>query len=171
MVDRHLKQAVEQGLLRKVSGGVYHAPKQTAFGAAPAPEEALVTTFLKGGSFPLASTNAYNGLGVGATQLHNKTVGYNHKRHGKFKLGSRIYEFRVKPTFPRRLSPEFLLVDLVNNLGELGEEKQAVLERVERRAAESDGVRLKAAVRSYGSEKTKKFFARALAEPASVHVA
>ena len=34
-VDRHLQQLLEEGRLKKVSGGVYMAPRKTRFGAAP----------------------------------------------------------------------------------------------------------------------------------------
>jgi len=163
-VDRHLKEALQAGALTKLAGGLYYAPKETAFGQAPPQDDILVATFLKGGRFLLASPNAYNGLGVGTTQLHNKTVVYNHKRHGKFALGGRTYDFRMKPTFPKKLSREFLLVDLVNNLDQLGEDPQEVLERVKDRLSSSDTARLKKAAQTYGSERAKKFFARALAE-------
>jgi hypothetical protein len=162
-VDRHLQEAVQVGALTKLAGGLYYAPRQTAFGVAPPDDDTLVATFLKGGPFLLASPNAYNNLGVGTTQLHNRTVVYNHKRHGKFALGGRTYDFRMKPTFPKKLSREFLLVDLVNNLDQLGEDPQEVLERVKDRLAASDTARLKKAALTYGSEKAKKFFARALA--------
>ncbi|OYW93226.1 MAG: hypothetical protein B7Z13_07875 [Caulobacterales bacterium 32-67-6] len=124
----------------------------------------MVATFLKGGPFLLASPNAYNALEVGTTQLHNKTVVYNHKRHGKFALGGRTYDFRMKPAFPKKLTREFLLVDLVNNLDQLGESAEEVLERVKARLAASDRTRVKKAAQTYGSERAKKFFARALAE-------
>ena len=163
-VDRHLKQAVQTGALPKLAGGLYYAPKPTAFGAAPPEDDTLVATFLKGGPFLLASPNAYNALGVGATQLHNRTVVYNHKRHGRFALGGRTYDFRMKPAFPRKLTREFLLVDLVNNLDQLGEDPREVLERVRDRVADSDKARLKKAAQTFGSEKAKKFFRRALAE-------
>jgi hypothetical protein len=162
---------VEAGVLTKLAGGLYYAPKLTAFGAAPAEDEKLVSTFLKGSPFLMASPNAYNGLGVGTTQLHNTTVVYNHKRHGKFALGGRTYDFRMKPAFPRKLSPEFLLVDLVNNLGQLGDEAQKVLGKVTDRLRTTDATRLKTAVRNYGSEKAKKFFARALADAQHHHAA
>jgi hypothetical protein len=170
-VDRHLRRAVDTGLLTKAAGGLYYAPKKTAFGAAPAEDEALVSTFLKGGPFLLASPNAYNSLGLGATQLHNKTVVYNHKRHGQFTLGGRTFDFRMKPAFPPRLSPEFLLVDLVNNLDRLGEDPQEVLERVKGRLSASDHAKLKRAVKQYGSERAKTFFARALVEASDRHAA
>lgn len=170
-VDRHLKEAVQAGVLTKVAGGLYYAPKQTAFGKAPPEDETLVSTFLKGGPFLLASPNAYNSLGVGTTQLHDKTVVYNHKRHGKFALGGRYYDFRMKPAFPRKLSLEFLLVDLVNNLDQLGEDAQEMLGKVSDRLRTTDTTRLKTAVRNYGSERAKKFFARALAETESHNAA
>lgn len=86
------------------------------------------------------------------------------RNHGKFALGGRTYDFRVKPTFPKKLSREFLLVDLVNNLHQLGESADEVLERVKARLAVSDRARVKKAAQTYGSERAKKFFARALAE-------
>ena len=71
------------------------------FGKAPAQDDELVATFLKDDRFLLASPNAYNSLGVGTTQLYDKTVVYNHKRHGEYALGGRKFDFRVKPAFPR----------------------------------------------------------------------
>jgi hypothetical protein len=163
-VDRHLKEALQDGALTKLAGGLYYSPEETAFGKAPPQDDTLVATFLKGGPFLLASPNAYNALGVGTTQLHNTTVVYNHKRHGKFALGGRIYDFRMKPAFPKTLTQEFLLVDLVNNLDQLGESAEEVLARVKARLAASSRTRVKKAAQSYGSERAKKFFARALAE-------
>ncbi len=161
-VDRHLKQLVESGTLKKLSGGLYAYPKDTAFGPAPASDKDVVGAFLKDDTFLLASPNAYNSLGVGTTQLYDKTVVYNHKRHGEFQLGNRKFAFRVKPRFPKSLTKEFLLVDLVNNIDQLAEAKDEVLKRVMQRAASSDRRRLQRAVRSYGSERTKKFFEHAL---------
>jgi hypothetical protein len=161
-VDRHLKQLVESGTLKKLSGGLYACPKETVFGQAPAKDSDVVSAFLKDDRFLLASPNAYNTLGVGTTQLYDKTVVYNHKRHGDFQLGSRKFAFRVKPRFPKSLTKEFLLVDLVNNLDQLAEPKDEVLRRVGERAAAADSPRLRHAVREYGNERTKKFFDRVL---------
>jgi hypothetical protein len=167
-VDRDIKKLVESGLLKKLSGGLYAYPKETAFGPAPAADRDVVRAFLKDDPFLLASPNAYNGLGVGTTQLYDKTVVYNHKRHGDFQLGGRKFAFRVKPRFPKSLTKEFLLVDLVNNLGQLAEPKDEVLKRVKERAASADNPRLRRAVREYGNEKTKKFFERVL-NPDELH--
>jgi hypothetical protein len=170
-VDRHLKQLVSEGTLTKLAGGLYLYPKATVFGKAPPEDDKLVETFLRDSRFLLASPNAYNSLGVGTTQLYDKTVVYNHKRHGHFSLGGRKFDFRVKPSLPRTLSREFLLVDLVNNLDRLAESKKEVLARVRERVVSYDLSRLKRAAREYGNVGTKKFFAQALSSNAAPHVA
>jgi hypothetical protein len=168
-VDRHLKQLVEEGTLTKLAGGLYAYPKQTVFGKAPAEDDMLVEAFLKDDRFLLASPNAYNSLGVGTTQLYDKTVVYNHKRHGDFVLGGRKFAFRVRPSFPKSLSREFLLVDLVNNLDQLAENKQEVLARVAEKAASYDVRRLERASYNYGNVKTRKFFSSVLKSAVALH--
>jgi hypothetical protein len=168
-VDRHLKQLVNDGTLTKLAGGLYLYPKDTVFGKAPAEDDRLVGTFLKDHRFLLASPNAYNSLGVGTTQLYDKTVVYNHKRHGQFALGGRVFNFRMKPSFPKALSREFLLVDLVNNLDQLAESKNEVLARVKERAASYDVPRLRRAARDYGNVRTKRFFTEALKSDTVTH--
>ena len=165
-VDRHLKQLVSDGTLTKLAGGLYLYPKETVFGKAPAEDDKLVGAFLKHDRFLLASPNAYNSLGVGTTQLYDKTVVYNHKRHGDFVFGGRKFDFRMKPSFPRTLSGEFLLVDLVNNLDRLAESKKEVLARVRDRVPSYDAARLQRATRAYGNVKTRKFFSEVLGQNA-----
>lgn len=159
-VDRHLKQLVESGMLKKLSGGLYAYPKETAFGPAPASDKEVVGAFLKNDPFLLASPNAYNSLGVGTTQLYDKTIVYNYKRH--VQLGNRKFAFRVKPRFPKSLTKEFVLVDLVDNVDQLAEAKDEVLKRVMQHASSTNRRRLRRAVRDYGNERTKKFFDRVL---------
>lgn len=155
-VDRHLEMLTKEGTLQKLSQGVYYYPKETSFGQAPPSEEVLVKTFLKDDRFLLTSPNAYNSLGVGTTQLYNKRVVYNHKRHGEFRLGNRVYDFQVKHHFPDTLNQEFLLVDLVNNLKFIAEDKNEVLKSVFAKAKTMDRSKLKHSVTSYGNSKTKK---------------
>ena len=168
-VDRHLKQLVEEGTLTKLAGGVYAYPKRSRFGAVPADDEKLVEAFLKDDRFLLTTPNVYNGLGVGLTQLHNRTIVYNHKRHGRFKLGRREYDFRVKPHFPSKLTEEFLLVDLVDNLDRLAERKSAMEEGVKKKAKHVDTKALARAVREYGGLKARKFFEPLLAGGTMAH--
>lgn len=157
-VDRHLQQLQNEGALTKLSNGLYYCPKKTAFGEAPAEDAKLVEAFLKDCRFLLHSPNAYNALGVGTTQLYNETIVYNHKRHGRFELGGRFFDFRVKPHFPKCLSEEFLLVDLVNNLEQVAEDREALLERVKRKALSMNRKIFAKAVRHYGSVRARKFF-------------
>ncbi len=154
-VDRHLHQLVEEGRLRKVSGGLYMAPRKTRFGSAPAEPEEMVGSFLGDDRFLLVSPNAYNGLGVGTTQLYNKPVVYNRKRHGEFELNGRPFEFRRRPSFPKAVSEEFLLVDLLHNLDRLAEDREAVRERALKRAREFDRKRLAKAVYDYDSSRVR----------------
>lgn len=157
-VDRHLKQLQAEGVLTKLSQGVYYCPKKTVFGEAPADDKALVKAFLKDDRFLLSSPNVYNELGVGTTQLYNETVVYNHKRHERKDLGGRTFDFRNKAHFPKSLSEEFLLVDLVNNVSRLAEDKEAVLGRVKTRSTVMDQKALARAIKEYGGERAKKFF-------------
>ncbi|MBP9692342.1 MAG: hypothetical protein KBD90_03310 [Alphaproteobacteria bacterium] len=161
-VDRHLQQLQKKGVLTKLSGGLYYYPKKTAFGEAPANDHTLVASFLKDTRFLLTTPNAYNALDVGTTQLYNETVVYNHKRHGRFQLGGRVFDFRMKPHFPSKLNPEFLLVDLVNNMERLAEDKEQVLNNVKKKALSMNVKALSKAVFQYGGARTRKFFAEVL---------
>lgn len=158
-VDRHLDLLLEEGTLQKLSQGLYYAPEQTVFGQIPPNEEIVIRSFLKDDRFLVTSPNAYNGLGVGTTQLYNQRTVYNHKRHGRFKLGNRHFDFRIKPHFPKKLTQEFLLVDLVNNLDLLAEDREAVLKNVFFKAGTMEKEKLWYSVVEYGSSKTKKLLA------------
>lgn len=155
-VDRHLDMLVGDGTLQKLSKGLYYFPKETAFGKTPPEESKLVQSFLKDDRFLMTSPNAYNTLGVGTTQLYNKRIVYNHKRHGDFKLGNRSFSFRVKPHFPKSLTHEFLFVDLFNNLDTLAEDRHEVLKNLTSKVSTMNAAKLKRSVLDYGSAKTKK---------------
>jgi len=157
-VDRHLHGLLQDETLQKLAPGLYYYPKVSVFGKTPPEDEVLVRSFLKDDRFLLTSPNDYNKLGVGTTQLYNKRTVYNHKRHGDFKLGNRVFSFQRKPHFPKQVTPEFLLVDLVNNLETLAEDQPAVLKRVKEKVAAISVKKLRNAVSQYGSVKTKKLF-------------
>lgn len=162
-VDRDLQTLVQRGDLKKLGTGMYYRPKQSAFGEVPVGDAVLVRTFLKDDRFLLTSPNAYNSLGLATTQLYNKQIVYNHKRHGEFNLGGRPYSFRMKHHFPHHsVSEEFLLVDLMNNLDELAEDRELLLDRVHERAATMDKKRLNRTIREYGTLATKRFFVEEL---------
>jgi hypothetical protein len=158
-VDRHVRKLVDEGRLEKVAAGVYMAPRKTRFGLAPAKAEKVIETFLGDDRFLVVSPSAYNGLGVGTTQLHNEPVVYNRKRHGRFKLDGRMYDFRMRSSVPRRLSKEVLLVDLLHNLDRLPEDKSEVLPRALAKAGEMDRGRLARAVKEFGSARVARLLA------------
>lgn len=158
-VDRHLEALVEEGTLQKLSQGLYYFPAESAFGKTPPEEESLIKSFLKDDRFLLTSLNAYNSLGLGTTQLYNQRTVYNHKRHGDFKLGNKNFSFRVKPHFPKKATPEFLLVDMVNNLDSLAEDPNELLKNISRKVRTMDTKKLERSVREYGNAKAKRIFA------------
>ena len=157
-VDRHLKELVTAGDLMKLAGGLYACPKKTVFGAAPPTDEKLVAAFLKDDRFLLASLNDYNGLGVGTTQLYNETLVYNHKRHGQFALDGQNFTFVLRPYFPKTVTKEFMLVDVVNNLNRLAEDHERVLNGVKKRALDMDNAALLRTAHKYGTARARKFF-------------
>ena len=157
-VDRHLRELVSMGKLQKRAQGLDHAPKQSNFGPLPPADAQVVKGFLRDKEFLVFSPSSYNAVGLGTTQLYNRTLVYNHKRHGVFRLGNRQFDFRVKPRFPKKLSREFLYVDLLNNLDELAEDRDEVLNQAHSKLPSFDLNRLKDAVDSYGNMTTRKRF-------------
>lgn len=155
-VDRHLNQLQEEKALFKLSGGMYYCPKESPFGPVPPSDDELVKAFLKDDRFLLMTPNAYNCLGVGTTQLYNETIVYNHKRHGVYLLGKRSFRFVLKHHFPLDLSEEFLLVDLVNHIDQLAEDRDRILNLVKTKAQLMNQEHLKDALLHFGGVRAKK---------------
>ncbi len=157
-IDRHLQQLVQEGVLQKIAGGVYYCPQATAFGKLPPDDEVLVRAFLKDDHFYIASLNSYNSLGVGTTQLYNEKLVYNTKRDGRHTLNGRHFYFIKRPHFPVKSSQEFLLIDLMNNLHLLAEDKESVVRHVAKKARTMDKSKLMRTVRGYAGARTQSFF-------------
>ena len=158
-LDRELDTLVEKKLLRKLSAGLYYKPAKSSLGVLPPKDNNLLTCFLRDKHFLMYSMNQYNALGVGLTQLYNRVVVLNNKRHGLFKLGNKEFDFR-RPSkgFPNKLTPEFLLVDLVNNLNNLAEDTSSVKENILKNLGRFNQEKLFHLAKSYGKISTKKFF-------------
>jgi len=155
-IDRHLRELVAAGQLKKLAQGLYHAPEKSALGSLPPADDRVVRGFLRDKNFLLFSPSAYNSVGLGTTQLYNRTLVYNHKRHGVFKLGNRQFDFRVKPRFPKQLSLEFLYIDLLNNLDELAEDRDAVLKQARKKFHDLDSSCLRDVAECFGNVATRK---------------
>lgn len=158
-VDRDLNLLTESGDLEKVAPGIYYKPAKSQFGMLPPGNKELVKSFLKDDDFLMHSWNHYNSLGVGLTQLYNQPVVYNRKRHGLFKLGNKTFDFR-RPLrgFPKKITPEFLLVDLVNNLKELPEDSDLVKTNIKKNLNRFDLKKVASYAKKYGKVGTKRFF-------------
>jgi len=157
-VDRELQQLVAAGRLTKAAQGLYYAPRKSVFGDAPPAESEMLAVFLKDKNFLSFNPSVYNSLRLGTTQLYNKAIVYNHKRHGKFRLGNREYDFRVKHRFPlpNQVSSEYLLVDMLNNFDELAEDEEHVFAIARRKLSQFDAKKLQKALQDYGSAATRR---------------
>ncbi len=165
-VDRHVRELVDTGVLQKLQAGLYYYPEESAFGQVPPRDREVVRAFLKGDDFLLTSPNAFNSLGLGTTQLYNTCVVYNHKRHGRISLAGQVFEFRRKPGFPKELSKEFLLVELLNSLPKLEENTTALSERACAMALKLDSSKLAKLARSHGKVSTRKLLTKQLGDAA-----
>jgi len=158
-LDRDLNLLTTSGVLEKVGAGLYYMPQKSLFGLLPPDDQELVSAFLKDDDFLLFSWNQYNSLGLGLTQLYNQPIVYNRKRHGLFTLGNKTFDFRISLRgFPKKLTPEFLLVDLINNLNELAEDVDLVKEHLKKSIAKFDLNKLSNHSKKFGKVGTKKFF-------------
>ena len=61
-----------------------------------------------------------------------------------------MFTFERRYNVPKQLSPEFLLVDLVNELDQLAEDRDQILSRVRKKAKKMDAKKLSRAVSLYG---------------------
>lgn len=157
-LDRDLKTLVDSGEVRKLAGGLYDRPGNNAFGFTPPDERELVRAFLKTDDFLLTSYNYFNQLGLGLTQVYSAALVYNHKRTGEYSLGGKKLEFRLVPAYPHKLSREFLLVDLLNNLKRLPDNTAGVLENLKARLKDFDRAALQACLERYGRPGAKNIF-------------
>mgnify|MGYP001594433005 CR=1 FL=1 len=155
-VDRHLAKLVADGQLKKLSQGMYAAPKTTAFGEAPPEAASLLSTFLKDDHFVVYGPSQFNALGLGTTQLYNRVVVFNRKRVGEFTLGGRTYMFRRWREAPKQLTPEFLVIELLNRLDELAEDRDQILVNLKEKLPEFNRRKLLLAAACYGTISTQK---------------
>lgn len=156
-VDRELAELSFKGAVKKLSAGLYVKPEQSRFGSLPPDDKELVRAFLNDNQFLLMSFNYYTSLGLGLTQLYNEILVYNRRRHGKVKLGSKKFVFKNIPEFPRKLSREFLLIDMLNNLKSLGEDFSEVLKRLKKKKDNFNMRKTSLMAKRYGKVRTKSF--------------
>jgi hypothetical protein len=161
-VDRHLAKLVEEGQLKKIAQGMYAVPKHTKFGEAPPNTESLLKSFLKDDHFVVYGLSQFNALGLGTTQLYNRLIVFNRKRVGEFTLGGRTYSFHRWREAPKQLTREFLVVELLNRIDELAEDRQQVLATLRHKLDEFDRRLLVLYSAKYGTLSAQKSLKRLL---------
>lgn len=155
-IDRHLAQLISEGYLKKLSPGLYTMPKSTVFGEAPPDTESLLKAFLKDDYFVVYSFSQFNSLGLGTTQLYNKRIVFNRKRVGEFTLGGKVYTFHRWREAPKKLTPEFLVIELLNRLDEVFEDRTQIVERLKDKVTNFNKRMLRYAATHYGTLSTQK---------------
>ena len=153
----NLLNSSSKGAVQKLSAGLYVKPEQSRFGELPPDDKELVRAFLNNNRFLLMSFNYYTSLGLGLTQLYNEVLVYNRRRHGKVKLGSKEFVFKNMPEFPQKLSREFLLIDMLNNLKSLGEDSSEVLKQLQKKKDDFNMRKTSLMAKRYGKVSTKNF--------------
>jgi len=155
-IDRQLAQLIKGGQLVKLNQGLYYAPMQSKFGVVPPDDHLLVERFLKDEDFLLISPNAFNTLGLGLTQLYNTMWVYNHKRKGEFILNGKSFDFKLKNSFPQKITREYLLVDLLNNFESLAEDKKNIVDKLTKNVLSFNMDALMKATQQYGNGTAKR---------------
>jgi hypothetical protein len=162
-VDRDLKTLVTAGEVQRLAGGLYYRPCTNPFGVTPPEDREIARAFLKTDDFLLTSYNYFNQLGLGLTQVHNHYMVYNHKRSGSFLLGGKQFKFRLVPAYPHKLSKEFLLVDLLNNLKHLPDSADLVMRNLKSRLGDFDRQAVREQLARYGRAGTHAALEKAYA--------
>lgn len=156
-----LATLVKEGYVEKASSGLYYKPSRTKYGLVAPKDEELVRSFLQDDDFLLVDVNSYTSLVGGLTQL---SMGYkvlNRRRHGLFNLAGFHFDFRVRRAYPKKVTKEFLLVDLLDNIKEV-EDGTPIQEKLVPRLKEYDPNLLLRTASLYGNRSTEKLLERVL---------
>ena len=131
----------------------------------PPDDRELVRAFLKTDDFRLTSYNDFNSLGLGLTQVYTVYVVYNHKRTGTFTLGGKEFQFRFVPAYPTGevVEPEYLLVDMLNNLRRLPDNVELVLRNLKSGVKHFDRTKVFDCLERYGNPAAKRLLREAYA--------
>ncbi len=153
---RLAKRLLQEGLLEQLSHGLFFRPKKSKFGNVPPSDEELMRGFLGGGPFTFTGPDKWNALGLGSTALYATRLVYNTKRSGQFDFGGRRFSLR-RVKFPRNETPEWYVVDLLENSQDAGVSKEVLLQALKkalsaRRFSGGDLVKM---AEHYGSRETE----------------
>lgn len=164
---RKAKALVEIGLLKKVGPGLYLHPKPSRFGPVPASENELMRAFLADSPFIFTGPSRWNSLRLGTTGVEAVSLVYNTKRSGRFELGGRSFLLK-RVLFPLEPSPEWYVVDLLENCKEASADPESVLQALKMALpfGRFSRVKLSEMAGRYGSKRTCLALAKILAAQA-----
>lgn len=158
-----LRKLLDQKKIAKVSAGLYYKPKQTKYGPVAPADEVLVRSYLRDDDFLLVDVNSYASLVSGLTQMHMGYKVLNKRRHGRVTLAGFPFDFRVRRNFPKKVTKEFLMVDLLDNV-EQSENGVPMTENVLPFLKEYNREDLLRTARHYGNRSTERFLSQVFAE-------
>jgi hypothetical protein len=121
-------------------------------------------SLLKDDRFVVYSPNDFNSLGLGTTQLYGKLIVFNRKRSGCFEIDGREYYFYRWREAPKQATKEFLLVEMLNRIKELAEDRDRFLEVLKWKINQFDKRKLQYAINHYGTKSTQRKFKKIFME-------
>lgn len=125
-----LAQRLErEGRIQRLGHGLLYVPRTTRFGTAPPTDDALLDAFLDGTPWVLTGPSRWNALALGSTALYTRPLVYNTKRTGTFTLAGRSFDLR-RVAFPREVSAEWYVVDLLRHADAAGVARSDLLHRL-----------------------------------------
>lgn len=127
--SRDLNALLKAELICRAGPGLYYKPRRLAGRAVPANLDSVLQKFLRSDQFLVRYISDFNKLGLGTTQHATVTYIYNHKRSGEIELDGKKYMF-VMRKLPSTQTTEYLLVDMLNNLKNMGEEPRYFLQKL-----------------------------------------
>lgn len=155
---RFVTKLVAEGKLKRLQSGLYYAPKLSSFGEVPPSQTSLLKARFGSQPFLVSGLSVWNTLGLGTTAVEALPLVYNKTVSGQRQIGPFRFEFR-RVRFPRSPSPEFFVIDLLENRERAGLD----LELAQRALGQAlhtgrfDRSRLEEMAKKFGSQATKDF--------------
>ncbi|MFO6420962.1 hypothetical protein ACLBKS_12225 [Hylemonella sp. W303a] len=162
--DHRIRQLVAQGSLEKITQGLYHYRGTSPRNYSPLTSKSLLEGFLGMGDFLLLPWQEYLSLGLNLTPKFDMHLVYNRKRHGIFRLGEVTFDVRRRSRYPAQITPEFLLVDLLNNMDFFTEDSSRIQRDIRALIHKFDGHGLLKMAQDYGKVSTYKYISSWLTE-------
>ncbi len=153
---------VERGELVRLRHGLYLAPHHSRFGLVPPSDTALLDALLDGSPYLITGPPRWNALGLGTTAVFATTLVYNTLRSGRFDLAGRRFQLR-RTRFPEPTTPEWFVIDLLNNAQKVGMSADVLAEALTRavRARRFDLELLNRLAKTYSTRVIQKHIATA----------